>query len=144
MRKGILQPKRFGAVLSTPNKTREPRYWRDELQGLPERHRTREWKTVSGPVIVVRSPLLLSSADNRPRPPVGGRPDFIEVAMYRHGISINFGPLRHDLIVGLSAAFALLGTVVVVGARFGDYVRGKQIEKELAPARQRHALQQLR
>jgi hypothetical protein len=126
-----------GHIIATSNGGDEgPRYSRDELQGLRERHRTREWKTVSGPVIVVRSPLLLSSADNRPRPPAGGRPDFIEVAMYRHGISINFGPLRHDLIVGLSAAFALLGTVVVVGVRFGDYVRGKQIEKELAAARQ--------
>jgi hypothetical protein len=63
-------------------------------------------------------------------------PEFIEVAMYAQDLSVNFGPLRQNLIVGVSAAFALLGAVVAMGLRFGDYVRAKQIEKEIALARQ--------
>ena len=64
------------------------------------------------------------------------QPEFVEVAMYVKGISVNFGPLRQNLVVGLSAAIALLGTVVLVGTRFAAYVRAKKIEKELAVARQ--------
>jgi serine phosphatase RsbU (regulator of sigma subunit) len=64
------------------------------------------------------------------------QPEFVEVAMYVKGISVNFGPLRQNLVVGLSAAIVLLGTVVLVGTRFAAYVRAKKIEKELAVARQ--------
>jgi sigma-B regulation protein RsbU (phosphoserine phosphatase) len=55
--------------------------------------------------------------------------------MYARGISVDFGPLRQDLVVGLTAAVALLATMVLVSTRFAAYVRSKQIEKELAVAR---------
>ena len=113
----------------------EPSYSGDELRSLLEQHPTREWKAASGPVLVVLSPLRLRSSDNGPRSPDSGL-HFIEVAINLKGISINFGPLRQDLIVGLSAALALLGTVILVRIRFGGYVHAKQVEKELDAARQ--------
>jgi hypothetical protein len=116
-----------------------PKYSRNALRTLMDQHRPREWKTASGRVLVVLAPFVLRSAEHSARSPSTGRPpepEFIEVAMYVNSISVNFGPLRQNLIVGLSAAFAFLGAVIVIGLRFGDYVRTKQVEKELALARQ--------
>jgi hypothetical protein len=127
---------RDGHIIATSDRgDGAPKYSGDEWRALVERHRIREWKAASGPVLVVLSPLLLRPLDSRPGLLLAG-PDSIEVAMYPSGISVNFGPLRQDLLVGLSAALALLGSVIVIRARFGDYVRAKQIEKELAVARQ--------
>ena len=114
----------------------EPAYSGDELRTLASQGRAREWTAASGPVLLVLSPLMLRSADNRARPAVGGASEFLEVALHRNAISINFGPLRQDLVAGVSASFALLATVIVIRLRFGDYIRGKQIEQEVAIARQ--------
>jgi len=113
----------------------DPSYSGNELRTLAGQGRAREWTAASGPVLVVLSPLILRSADNRPLPAVGGPTEFLEVALHRNAISIKFGPLRQGLIVGVSASFALLATVIVLRLRFGDYVRGKQIEQEVAVAR---------
>jgi sigma-B regulation protein RsbU (phosphoserine phosphatase) len=43
--------------------------------------------------------------------------------------------LRQNLIVGCSAGFALLAAVIVIGFRFRNYLRGKQVEEQLAMAR---------
>ena len=115
------------------------KYSQDELRIPMEQLRPRERKTASGPVLAVIRPFLLSLPDDRPlslSTRALPEPDFIEVAMYVKGISVNFGPLRQDLIIGLSAAFALLGAVIVIALRFREYVRAKQIEKELLLARQ--------
>jgi hypothetical protein len=116
-----------------------PKYSQDELRIAMEQRRLRERKTASGPVLAVVGPFLLRSHDDPPPSPLTRplpEPEFIEVAMYAKSISANFGPLRQNLIVGISAAFALLGAVVAIGALFGQYVRATQIEKELALARQ--------
>ncbi len=66
----------------------------------------------------------------------GGRPfEVVEIGVYLGGVSSNFGPLQQNLILGCSAAFALLGAVVLIGFRFRHYMRGKHIEEELSIAR---------
>ena len=66
----------------------------------------------------------------------GGRPnEIVEIAVYLNGVSNNFGPLQENLILGCSAAFALLGAVVIIGLRFRHYMRGKHMEEELSIAR---------
>ena len=69
-----------------------------------------------------------------PRPP-RAPPEFLETAIYLDGVSINFGLLRQNLIVGTSAGIALLGAVLLLGLRFPHYMRGKRVEEELALAR---------
>ena len=92
--------------------------------------------TPSGPVLVWLNPLRLP-----PPPPelrgTGGRPGptFVEIAIYLNGVSANFGALRTYLIVSCSAAFALMGAVILIGIRFPHYMRGKKVDEELALAR---------
>jgi hypothetical protein len=62
-------------------------------------------------------------------------PEFLETAIYLDGVSVNFGLLRQNLIVGTSAGFALLGAVLVLSLRFPHYMRGKRVEEELSLAR---------
>jgi hypothetical protein len=116
-----------------------PRYSRDEMRTVAVQQRAREWKTAAGQVFLALSPILLRSTGDRPLYSSAGatpEPDFIEVATYLKGISVNFGPLRQDLVVGLSASFALFAAIIVIAVRFRDYLGAKQIEKELALARQ--------
>ncbi len=122
-----------------------PRYSHEDLRTALERRdrRTRQGMTASGQILVILNPFRLpppgspppadqaaEPAQNRHR-----RPELIETALYTDGISVHFGPLRHNLIIGVSAAFALLGAVIIIGLRFGNYLRGKEIEKELELAR---------
>jgi sigma-B regulation protein RsbU (phosphoserine phosphatase) len=62
-------------------------------------------------------------------------PTFVEIAIYVKGVSANFGALRTYLIVSCSAAFALMGAVILIGIRFPHYMRGKKVDEELALAR---------
>jgi hypothetical protein len=119
-----------------------PSYSPNALQVSLQQHLPNERDTASGHVLSVLtpfSPLVFRLAERPPLLPLPAgtsQLEFVEVAMYVKGIFVNFGPLRQDLVVGLSAAIALLGTVVLVGTRFAAYVRAKKIEKELAVARQ--------
>jgi serine phosphatase RsbU (regulator of sigma subunit) len=94
-------------------------------------------KTPSGPVLITLNPLyvgLPSSAKHglaKTMPGVG----IIEIAIYLNGVSARFVPLRENLIVGVSAACALLAAVVIIAFRFRKYLRGKQVEEQLAMAR---------
>ncbi len=66
----------------------------------------------------------------------GGRQlEIVEIGVYLNGVSTNFGPLQENLILGCSAAFALLGAVVLIGLRFRHYMRSKHMEEELSIAR---------
>ena len=131
---------RDGRVIARSDQQSEgPTYTRDELRAVLEQRRPHEWRASSGPVVLVVSPLVLGSRESRVHsPPIGPAPEpaVIEVAMYPNRISVNFGPLRQDLIVGISASFALLGAIVVIAVGFRNYFRAKQIEQELALARQ--------
>jgi serine phosphatase RsbU (regulator of sigma subunit) len=96
--------------------------------------RTRE--TPSGAVLVTLNPLYVGLPRtgrglSKTMPGVG----IVEIAIYLNGVSARFGPLRENLIVGCSAGFALLAAVIVIGIRFRNYLRGKQVEEQLAMAR---------
>ncbi len=117
-----------------------PVYSSDTLDKLVEdRERTPPvFQTGSGSVLVTLNPLFvgLPRAGNgrglsRTMPGVG----VVEIAIYLGGVSTRFGPLRRNLIVGVSAGFALLISVIVIGFRFRNYLRGKQVEEQLAMAR---------
>ncbi len=93
-------------------------------------------KTPGGQVLVTLNPLFVGLPTtgrglSKTMPGVG----IVEIAIYLNGVSTRFGPLRQNLIVGCSAAFALLAAVIVIGFRFRNYLRGKQVEEQLAMAR---------
>jgi serine phosphatase RsbU (regulator of sigma subunit) len=93
-------------------------------------------QTPTGPVLVTLNPLFVGLPRTgrglaRTMPGVG----IVEIAIYLNGVSTRFGPLRENLIVGCSAGFALLAAVIVIGFRFRNYLRGKQVEEQLAMAR---------
>jgi serine phosphatase RsbU (regulator of sigma subunit) len=115
-----------------------PRYSPDTLDKIVEdRDRTPPIsKTPLGPVIITLNPLYVGLPStghglSRTMPGVG----VIEIAIYLNGVSARFGPLRQNLFVGVSAACALLAAVIVIGFRFRNYLRGKQVEEQLAMAR---------
>lgn len=66
--------------------------------------------------------------------PMGAR--LLEVALYMNSRTGAYWPLRRNLIVGCSAAAALLFAMVFMAFRFRHYVRGKQLEQQLELARQ--------
>jgi Stage II sporulation protein E (SpoIIE) len=99
-------------------------------------HRPDQRATQFGPVLVWLNPLRLPPAPAEIREPRGRpTPTFVEIAIYLNGVSANFGPLRTYLIVSCSAAFALMGAVILIGIRFPNYMRGKRVDEELALAR---------
>jgi serine phosphatase RsbU (regulator of sigma subunit) len=89
-----------------------------------------------GAVLITLNPLFVGLPRGerglaKTMPGVG----IVEIAIYLNGVSTRFGPLRENLIVGCSAGFALLAAVIVIGFRFRYYLRGKQVEEQLAMAR---------
>jgi serine phosphatase RsbU (regulator of sigma subunit) len=117
-----------------------PLYAQDTLDKIVEdRERIPPvFQTNSGPVLVTLNPLFVGLPQTgnargltKTMPGVG----VVEIAIYLGGVSTRFGPLRRNLIVGVSAGFALLASVIVIGFRFRKYLRGKQVEEQLAMAR---------
>jgi len=70
------------------------------------------------------------------QPPGGPRLLLVEISLYRDSLSAPFARLRRDALVSASAALALLGALALIAARFGPYVRGKQLEAQVELARQ--------
>jgi hypothetical protein len=60
----------------------------------------------------------------------------VGVALYRDSLSTPYARLRRNALVSTAAALALLVTLAVIAARFGRYVRGKQLEAQMVLARQ--------
>lgn len=67
---------------------------------------------------------------------IAARLKFVEIALYTDAASGAFLPLRRNLIVSCSAAVALVAAMIVMGLRLGPYVRGRQLEQQLALARE--------
>lgn len=104
----------------------------------------------AGDVLAVRLPFLLrptfrprgfrpleppgAGGPRGPGPP-GGRSRSIEIAVVLDSYSANFAPLRRNLVIGVSAALALMAAVILIGLRFPHYLRGRQIEGQLELAR---------
>jgi serine phosphatase RsbU (regulator of sigma subunit) len=63
------------------------------------------------------------------------RPAWVEIALDLDNVSAAFSPLRRNLVIGVSAAIALLGMVLLIGLRFPQYLRGKQLEGQIELAR---------
>lgn len=80
-------------------------------------------ETASGRVLVTMQPIRAA------------RPAMVEMAIYLDSVSVSFGLLRQHLIVGCLAAFALLAAMIIIGLRFGHYMRGKQLEQQVDLAR---------
>jgi len=97
--------------------------------------------TPRGRVLITLNPLYVGlpakKGDGTPgslartMPGVG----IVEIAIYLNGVSTRFGPLRENLIIGVSAALALWAAVIIIGFRFRAYLRGKKVEEQLAMAR---------
>jgi hypothetical protein len=88
--------------------------------------------TPAGKVLVAMQPFRAI------RPPLAGPPSsppVVELAIYLDGVSVPFGLLRQQLIVGCLAAMALVASMIIIGLRFGHYMRGKQLEQQLDMAR---------
>ena len=64
----------------------------------------------------------------------GGR-YLAEIALFEDSISAPFGRLRRTAVINTSAALALLVALSIIGTRFKDYLRGRQLEMELELAR---------
>ena len=152
---------RRGQVLAESEKvTGAPVYKPGDLGRGPgdRNHRPDERDAQGGRVYIALSPLRMGPPPF-PRPPgdpsartaegpearppdvspmpLGPRPpgDFVETAIYLNNVSANFGPLRQYLLISCSAAFALMGAVVLIGLRFPHYLRGRRVEEELSLAR---------
>lgn len=68
------------------------------------------------------------------RPPLGLNWN-VEIAIIPESVSGSFASLRRNLIVGVSASFALMAALVLLAVRFPYYLRSQQIERELNLAR---------
>ena len=139
-----------GEVIAESERVRgAPTYVNGALMKLMANRERRplELLTPAGRVLITVNPLRFEPPPF-PRPPgdpsrqiapPGGRgrrePEFVEIAIYLSGVSTHFGVLRENLIVGCSAALALMAAVIVMALRFRHYMRGKHIEEELSLAR---------
>jgi len=75
-------------------------------------------------------------------PPLVPRPEFfaglrmVEIGLYMNSASATYGSLLTNLIISSSAAIGLVASMILLWARFPNYVRGKQLEKQTELARQ--------
>jgi hypothetical protein len=91
-----------------------------------------------GRLLISRYPFLAGPPPGRGRgrnPGPRSRPGSVEIALILDSVSTPFGVLRIYLIVGVSAALALMGALIVIRLRFPYYIRGQQIEGQLELAR---------
>jgi sigma-B regulation protein RsbU (phosphoserine phosphatase) len=95
-----------------------------------------------GDVLVVALPFRFRFeeewANPRMEPAAIRRPQFkvAEVALFIEGAAGPLGPLRRNLGVSIAAAIALVSSIMVLGLRFGSYLRGRELEQQVALARQ--------
>jgi len=72
------------------------------------------------------------NGQGRQSPP---QPRAIEIAVYLDSVAAPFGPLRVRVLTGSLAALALVIAMIVIGLRFGPYLRGKQLQQQANVAR---------
>lgn len=90
---------------------------------------------VSQPFRMMGPPPRFGRGDGGARPPRREPPPILEIAMVPEGVSVHYGLLRRNLIIGSSAAIALMAAVAIIALRFRHYMRGRRIEQEIAVAR---------
>ena len=59
----------------------------------------------------------------------------LEIAVYLSSVSASFASLRQNLITGVSASFALMGSLILLMLRFPRYLRGQQVQGQVELAR---------
>jgi serine phosphatase RsbU (regulator of sigma subunit) len=81
--------------------------------------------------------IIIAQPFRMPGPPRHrpGPPPTLEIAVFTEGVSVHYGLLRRNLIIGSSAGIALMVAVAIIAFRFRHYMRGRRIEQELAVAR---------
>lgn len=127
-----------GSPITQVGRTEYARSWRaaDLAHALRDRESPPEIRnTPAGPVLIDLAAIRIGPA---PPPGPGCRNctfGAVEIGVYTEGVSTRFGQLRERLIVGCSASIALLAAVLIIGLRFRHYLRGKQVEEQLAMAR---------
>jgi hypothetical protein len=63
------------------------------------------------------------------------RPLAVEIGIQLDSVAAPFGPLRFRVLTGSIAALALMIAMIVIGLRFGPYLRGKQLQQQADVAR---------
>ncbi len=134
---------RHGATLAETDDNRRGTFDRQDLRDVLELRRRNVIKTISTPrgkalaaILPFRFQLRsefggLSPGEGPARP---GRFKLVEVALYFRGASEAFSPLKRNLAVGIAAPIALLGALVFLILRFPAYLRGRELEHQLALA----------
>jgi hypothetical protein len=92
-------------------------------------YETRE--AIEGKALVTVSPIRLNESDG----PFSGGFALLEIAVDLDGLAAGFVYLRANLVIGVSASLALLGTLLLIWIRFPNYLRGKQLESQVEIAR---------
>jgi serine phosphatase RsbU (regulator of sigma subunit) len=95
-------------------------------------------ETSAGRVLVNVRPLRFRWSGSRRVPPEGerrGGPLLIEMGLLWEGVAPEFGGLQRAMIIQVLAAIALLGSMIFIGIRFRNFLRGKQLEQQLELAR---------
>jgi len=110
---------------------------------------TRIVETPGGRLLVILRPLRFRMGRGRPPqmmegrgpgrsgpggPPPGG-PTLIELGLHWEGVAPEFGGLRRNIFISVSAAIALLASMGFLAFHFRSYVHGKQLEQQLELAR---------
>jgi serine phosphatase RsbU (regulator of sigma subunit) len=114
----------------------------DDVVNVREQSSTTNIRSQAGDMLVVVLPFRVRLAADRPsgepRTAAGlGRPRFsiAEVALYLHGATDPFLPLRRNLTVSVLAAVALLASILATFFQLPAYLRGRAFEEQLALAR---------
>jgi Stage II sporulation protein E (SpoIIE) len=120
----------------------EKLYSPSRMQQAMEGHETlsKIAETPSGRVLITARPF-----HPEPSPYAGARngeghwppsgPRAVEIAIYLDSVAAPFGPLRFRVLTGSIAALALMIAMIVIGLRFGPYLRGKHLQQQAEVAR---------
>src|ERR1700719_1292338 len=131
-----------GAPVATVGVPVEKLYSRWRMQQAIESHEilSKIVNTPSGRVLVPARPFHAelgpfggaANGEDHESPP---RPFVVEIAVYLDSVAAPFGPLRVRVLTGSMAALALVIAMIVIGLRFGPYLRGKQLQQQADVAR---------
>jgi len=131
-----------GTPVATGGVPAEKLYSRSRIQQAIESHEvlSKFVNTPSGQVLVTARPFHpdlgpYGAAANREGLGSLSRPLIVEIAVYLDTVAAPFGALRVRVLTGSMAALALVIAMIVIGLRFGPYLRGKQLQQQADVAR---------
>ncbi len=136
--------RRDGEMLAEAGEVPRAVFAEQELRDVLEfrrRNVVRSLETPRGEILAAVLPFrfqLESEIEARQPQPARGRQrrfKLIEVGLYHHGAADAFAPLKRNLMAGIAAALGLILALVFVATRFPAYMRGRELENQLALAR---------